>query len=179
MVALSVSFLLACVAVGCGSAQEKSKRHLDQADHWLAEGKTNEAILEYRRAVQLNPPDPRAHLALAKIFISKGDYQSAIKQLNNVIKNAPDNREAPDMLADLMIRGRYFKEAREQAQKILKTNPDDTLALMVLAESSFHMGDVEQAQTNYRSRFADRPDEQPRVVSKGSLADVRTEKGGR
>jgi tetratricopeptide (TPR) repeat protein len=148
MAVLSVSFLLAFVAIGCGSAQEKSKRHLDQADHWLAEGKTNEAILEYRRAVQLNPPDPRAHLALAKIFISKGDYLSAVKQLNNVIKNAPDNREAPDMLADLMVKVRNYKGAREQAQKILKTDPDDTLALMVLAESSFQLGDVEQAQTN-------------------------------
>lgn len=147
-IALFVSILLACISMGCGSAQEKSKRHLDQADHWLAEGKTNEAILEYRRAIQLNPPDPRAHLALAKIFAGRGDYSSAIKQLNNVMKNAPDNREAPDMLANLMVKAFDFKDARDLAQKILKDNPDDTDALMVVAESSYSLHEIPLAQSN-------------------------------
>src|SRR5258708_36396634 len=49
------SFLLVvgtCFLISCASPQQKAARHLEQAEHWAKEGKTNEAILEYHRTIQ-------------------------------------------------------------------------------------------------------------------------------
>ena len=130
--------------IGCGSPQERSARHMEQAEHWAAEGKINEAIVEYRRAIQLNPKDPKAHLALAKIFIDRQEYQSGAQQIGVVRKGAPDNREAQVMMADLELKTRNPDKAREQAQALVSKYPDDTESLMILAESSFAMKDIRE-----------------------------------
>src|SRR5215831_17352361 len=115
------SFLLA----GCSSPQQRAAHHMELAEHWAARGKVNEAILEYRRAIQLQPKAPAAHLALAKIFLDRQDFYSADQQLNNVRQNAPDNHEAQVMMADLMLKTRQFRESQEQAQALTKENPND------------------------------------------------------
>jgi tetratricopeptide (TPR) repeat protein len=119
---------------------------MELAEHWASRGKVNEAILEYRRAIQLQPKAPAAHLALAKIFLDRQDLPSAYQQLNNVRKNAPDNHEAQVMMADLMLKSRQFPEAREQAEMLIKQNPDDTEALTILAESALALKDRALAQ---------------------------------
>lgn len=142
-------FLLVCTGalIGCGSAQERAARHLEQADHWLAEGKTNEAVVEYRRAIQLDPKDPKPHLKLAKIFLDRQDYTNGMQQLSVLRKIAPDNIEAQLMAAEMFLKGRSFDRARTMALDIVKNNPDNTEALMIIAESSFAMGDKTQAQS--------------------------------
>jgi len=141
-------FLLACTGalIGCGSAQERAARHLEQADHWAAEGKTNEAIVEYRRAVQLDPKNPQPHLKLAKIFLDRQDYADGMQQLSVLRKIAPDNIEAQLMAAEMFLKGRSFDRAKGLAQDIVKNNPDNTEALMIVAESSFAMNDRAGAQ---------------------------------
>ncbi len=141
--------LLACsgVLIGCGSAQERAARHLEQADHWAAEGKTNEAVVEYRRAIQLDPKDPKAHLRLAKIFLDRQDYTNGLQQLNVLHKIAPNNLEAQLMMAETFLKGRSYARAKTLAQDIITTNPDNTEALMIIAESSFAMDDKALAQT--------------------------------
>src|ERR1700732_2286849 len=133
--------------IGCGNAQEKSARHFADAEHWAAVGKTNEAIVEYRRAIQLNPKDPKAHLALAKIFMDRQESPSAYQQLQAVRKNAPDNHEANVMIANIMLKAHDFAKAKEQAEALISKNPDDTDALLVLAESSFATKDLAAANS--------------------------------
>src|SRR6516165_1220136 len=50
----------ACLPTGCGTPQQRAAHHLELAEHWSASGKVNEAILEYRRAIQLDPKAPAA-----------------------------------------------------------------------------------------------------------------------
>lgn len=144
---LCLSLFLTCLLVGCASPQQKAARHFDQAQHWAAEGKTNEAVVEYRRAIQLDPKSPAARIELAKIFIERKDYISAYQQLNTVRKNAPDNYEAQVMMADVLFKARNFAEAEQQAQALVKQNPNDTEALLILAQSAFAMKDTHLAQS--------------------------------
>jgi tetratricopeptide (TPR) repeat protein len=143
------ALLAACAAllIGCSSVQEKSARHIADAEHWAKEGRINEAILEYRRATQLNPKDPKAHLALAKIYIDRREYQSAYQQLQVVQKIDPNDQEARVLTASVMFKTRDFSRARKQAQDLLDlpNNQDDIEALMIVAQSSFAMKDLSAA----------------------------------
>lgn len=146
---LFVTLLSACIAfgTGCGSAQERSKRHFEQAEHLAAQGKTNEAIVEYRRAIQLNPANPKAHLALSKIFVERSEFLSAYQQLSFVGQNDPNNREAQEMMADLRLKAHDFAGARDLARTLVGKYPGDTQALMVLAESSLALKDPDLARS--------------------------------
>ena len=140
---LSGLFLLACTGflIGCASAKQRSAQHLEQADHWAAEGKTNEAIVEYRRAIQLDPKDPAAHLKLAKIFFDRQDLASCQQQLSVLNKIAPDNLDAQLLMAEMYLKVRAPDKALEVAQVIIKKNPDNPnpQAMMISAEASFAM----------------------------------------
>jgi tetratricopeptide (TPR) repeat protein len=132
---------------GCASPQQKAARHIEQGEHWAAEGKSKEATVEFRRAIQLDPKSPTGHLALAKIFIDQKDYIGAYQQLSTVHKNSPDNHEAQVMMADVQFKARNFAEAQKQAQVLVHENPNDTESLLILAQSAFAMKDTRLAQS--------------------------------
>ena len=171
---LQGSFFWACTGLllGCSSAEQKSAHHLADAEHWAAEGKTNEAVLEYRRAIHLNPKDPKAHLALARIFIDRQEYPSAYEQLRAVQKVAPEDHEAKLLSANVMLKTHNFLKAIEQVQPLLKKNPDDSQALLILAQSSYATKDQATAAVCNQPRFAAGPKKQPGVVFKGHFTTV-------
>jgi tetratricopeptide (TPR) repeat protein len=139
--------LVTLLISACASPQQKAEHHLEEAAHWAARGKTNEAILEYRRTIQLDPKNTTARLALARIFIAQQDYASAYQQLNKVLQNTPDNEEAQGVMADLMLKSRKFPEAQQWASGLISKNQDNIAALMILAQSAFAMKDLSLAKT--------------------------------
>jgi tetratricopeptide (TPR) repeat protein len=141
----AVSLASIASLIGCASAQEKSARHFADAEHWAAEGKINEAIVEYRRAIQLNPKDPKAHLALAKIFIDRQDIPSGVQQLKIVLKNNPDDHDANVALAKLLIKTPQFAQAKALSDSLLKKNPNDTDALLISAQCALKTPDLPAA----------------------------------
>ena len=147
-VCLCVGVLGVHLLVGCASPQQKAARHLEQAEHWAATGKTNEAILEYRRAVQLDAKSPVAHLALAKIFMDRGDYPSAYREANTVHKNNPMNEKAQLMIAELYFKTGDFTEAQKQAQTLADRNLSDIGAWMIVAESAIALKDQRVARSS-------------------------------
>jgi cellulose synthase operon protein C len=134
--------------VSCASPQQKYAHHLEQAEHWATAGKTDEAILEYRRAIQVNPRAAAPHTALAKIYIGRNDYPNAYREVSTVQKNDPNNHDAKLMISDLMLRTRNFSEAEKQAQILVNQNPNDVAALMIVGESAFALKDKQLARSS-------------------------------
>jgi lipoprotein NlpI len=57
----------------------------------IGQGKTEEAIAEYRKAVELNPLDPAAHIILGAALIGQGKTEEAIAEYNTSIRLDPKN----------------------------------------------------------------------------------------
>lgn len=55
-------------------------------DHFLAEGKINDAIKEYQKACQLDPSSGQNHYKLAKAYERSGKLDPAIAEYREVIK---------------------------------------------------------------------------------------------
>jgi tetratricopeptide (TPR) repeat protein len=134
---LVVGLVSAWFLVGCGgNPQAKAQQFLQRARQAAKEGKTNEAILDYRRAIQYQPKAAGLHVELAKFYVHTQDYLSAYKELSIVLKMQPKNWEAREELAELMMRGGDAPNARAEAEQLLKEKPDDIPALLVLARSA-------------------------------------------
>src|SRR3990170_6272826 len=74
-----VRIILICILMitvtACSSPEEKKVKHMDRGLKYYNEGKYNEAIIEYKNAVQIAPKDSEGHYRLGLALIRSGRVQ--------------------------------------------------------------------------------------------------------
>lgn len=68
-----------------------------------------------RKAIELNPNDPKAHLKIAKMFIYMQNYPTAFKEINLVLKADAMSPEA------YYLKGMIYKELKDSSNKALSS----------------------------------------------------------
>jgi Flp pilus assembly protein TadD len=76
---------------GCGAGAESA---LENGTRLAAEGKHEEAILNFQKAIQSEPNNASARLGLARSLIQSGKWQEAANALSDAVRLAPDSEEA-------------------------------------------------------------------------------------
>lgn len=99
---------------------------------YLALGKTGDAEIAFRRAVELRPDWSLAQMSLGSLLVQKGDHSEGEKLLAQVLENDPQNPPALIAMADLRMRtGASPAMLRELLSKIApltgKANPTASL----------------------------------------------------
>jgi len=99
--------------------------HSSLADALMLRGNDNlnEAILEYRKALQLNPNNWPAHWNLAIALIDIGAIDEAIVEYKEALRIVPDNVEIHYNLGRAFNDKGNFDDAIQQYQKALQLNP--------------------------------------------------------
>lgn len=128
-----------------------------QAQKLIQKKDTDAAIIELRRAIQLNPQMAKAHFALANLEFERGVLPTAFREYVATTKADPKNREAQIMVAEILTRARNFEEAKGQAQLILSSWPDDKTGMLLMAESKFGLQDYAGAQSLVNQVLASDP----------------------
>ena len=70
----------------------------------LAQGEIDKALVHYRKALALQPDNPRAHYNLAVGLVRKGELEPAIAQLRIALRIDPAYPDAEPLLRDLLAR---------------------------------------------------------------------------
>src|SRR5690242_17991937 len=110
----SLTVLLCFIALsmlvnGCNrDPHVRAVQHLKSAQNWLKINKPDEASIEIRRALQLDPRYADAHFELAKLQMSRGALVSAFQSLLLCVKYDPQNREANVDIAEILLRNSRF-----------------------------------------------------------------------
>lgn len=68
-----------------------------------------------KKAIELNPDDPKAHLKVAKMFIYMQDYITAFKEINRVLRKDAMSPEA------YYLKGMIYKELTDSSNKALSS----------------------------------------------------------
>src|ERR1700758_4632809 len=76
------SFLLPTAGCKQISPEEQAQQELAKARERARQGKKNEAIIQYRRAIQTDPKLAVSHFELGKLYEEQDDYINAVQQLN-------------------------------------------------------------------------------------------------
>lgn len=74
------SFLIAC------SDNNTAQSHIAQADQNIKDNKRNEAIIELKNAIKLEPQNASARYSLGKLYLSLGDGEGAAKELDRAYR---------------------------------------------------------------------------------------------
>jgi tetratricopeptide (TPR) repeat protein len=135
-IVLWLLFLLAAAGSSCVRDPEKLKlRYVRSGDEYLANKKYTEAILEYRRAVQVAPKYGEARYKLAEAFAAVDDARSALPEYVRAADLLPDRVDLQIKAGNLLLLGGRFQDAKTRARSVLKRDPKNVSGLVLLGNA--------------------------------------------
>ena len=139
-----LAFAVLCASVACGRGESAAKR-LENGDRLLNEGKTREALIEYRTAVQADARNGVARQKLGRAYAKAGDAEHAVPELIRAADLLPEDMAAQLEAARALLGTGRFEDARTVAEKIISKEPQNVSAHIVRANASAGMRDVDTA----------------------------------
>jgi len=123
-VVLLIVGLVALGGLGCAqSPQAKMQKAVALGEKYLKEGKANEAIIEFRNALQIDQNFVPALQGLGRAYAAKSWYGDAFRELQRAQQLSPDSLPLAADLGRAAVRIGAWKEAEAQAALILGKEP--------------------------------------------------------
>jgi len=144
LLATAAVLALCLVTLSCRSAEQKSTSHLERGKQYEQAGKHEEALLEYRTALQLQPSSVEANLRIARILADKGSLGDALFFYREAQRLDPTRSEAALAEARILL----FEDtprADELVRTTLEREPDNALAHLRAAEVALAKDDTKTA----------------------------------
>lgn len=110
------------------------------------ENKLDEAMAEYRKAIEARPDSVSAYSAIISIYLQSNKVAEAAKEIEALKKVAPKHPQTTYLDALTNFRQRNYKVARELLQQLLKFGPNNPNALQLAGAVEFQMGSYVQAE---------------------------------
>jgi tetratricopeptide (TPR) repeat protein len=150
---------------GPGNAEEHRKLGAALND----QGKYDEALREFRLALQLMPTLTRAHLGLGAALQGKGDLEGAIAEYRKLLQHRPDDPDAHNNLGTVLQRKGDLTGAIAEYRAALHEHPDDALIHFNLGTALSVKGTDDEALAAYQTVVRLRPDFAPPYFYLGTL----------
>lgn len=120
------------------SVQAKKARHKARAAGYFEAGQYQEALIEFKNVVQLDPNDADGHYRLALTYLKLGgvpNLQDAFSELNKAVGLDAANHDAQLKLGQLYLLGNEPEKARERAEAVLASTPQSSEGLVLKGQS--------------------------------------------
>jgi tetratricopeptide (TPR) repeat protein len=135
-----------------------AKVHGDYANKLVGMGRDDEAIVQFRKALEICPAFADARHDLAVILLQKGQVDEAIAQFREILGNYPDDAMASFDLGNAYFQKGQMDEAVASFQRALKIKPDDVSARNNLGMAFLKKGMVDEAAVQFQKALARQPD---------------------
>jgi tetratricopeptide (TPR) repeat protein len=136
---------------GCSSDPNKEKHaYLSSGDKYFQRGKYQEAVIEFRNAIQIDPRFAAAHWHLARACLRLGSSEAAYHELTETVSLEPKNADAQLELAALLLDRRRLDEAQAAAEAALKIDPNNARAHAIIGAKDLLTHDREKAVQELR-----------------------------
>jgi putative PEP-CTERM system TPR-repeat lipoprotein len=112
-----------------------------------AQGKLDDALAEYRKALTTRADYIPAHSKIVAILIQQGKTEDAGKQLAAMQKVAPKHPQTLYLQALLAFREKNYAAAHDAIQQQLRAAPNNLLGLLLGAQIDYQLGSYAQTQS--------------------------------
>jgi tetratricopeptide (TPR) repeat protein len=118
----------------------------------LVDSRVDEAMIHFRRAVEINPGDPVSNLNLATYEQQLGNLQKSIALYQSVLRMTPDDRLHATVFSNLGSAYRHLhdydraKQNYDEALRLVPGTPQAWTGLGLIAQK---MGDPQEAARDY------------------------------
>ena len=119
------------------------RSHQLRGQYYEARQQDQEAITEYRRALELNPKLRKVHLSIGTIYWTKGNLKEALPEIQQEIELDPNNSMALYIAGDILYSQNQMNGAKEYYLKSLALAPNMIEAHLGVARIYTSEGDYE------------------------------------
>src|SRR5208282_6635654 len=96
--------ILAIALAACSSDPNQRKlKYLSSGDAYFKAGKYQEAVIQFRNAVALDPRFAKAHSQLAQGYLRLGNSEAAYREFQEAVTLDPKDSDAQLHLAGLLV----------------------------------------------------------------------------
>lgn len=124
--------------------------HFAQGNEYYTKGLYDEAILEYNKAILINPEYAEAYSNRGMTYFAKGLFNQALEDYNMAIKLNPNLAQAYNNRGNVYSRRGLYKQAIADYNKALELNPELTIVYYNKALACEAVDDIEEAIKSYQ-----------------------------
>jgi tetratricopeptide (TPR) repeat protein len=126
--------LLVLAMAACQSDEEKLAEHMSRGDAYFEDEAFDEAIIEYKNVLQIDPNYGEAHYKLSKAYFKTKKVREGFWELRETVRLDLENVSAKIQLAQMLLLAKEFDEALLQTEEAIATDPNRVEAYAVKAQ---------------------------------------------
>jgi tetratricopeptide (TPR) repeat protein len=167
------------LATSCAKNTEVAKRaYLKSGDTYFVEKKYNEAIVQYRNAVQQDPRFGEARYKLAESYVRVNDPAGAYREYIRAADLMPANVEAQVKAGQMLLLARQFEDAKVRADRILASDPKSLQAQILRGTALVGLKDLDNAIAQMEEAIKLDPDQSGTYDKLGALQLAKGDREG-
>ena len=106
---------------GCSTDPNRQKlKYLQGGEKYFKAGRYQEAIIEFRRSVQIDSKFAEAHYQLGRAYLAVRNLELAYRETASAVALDPGNSDVQLQLATLLIAFRQYGQAEAAAKTVLR-----------------------------------------------------------
>ena len=130
---LALSLVIGAIFAGCASDEEKVADFMSRGDEYSEAEQLDEAIIEYRNVLQIDPNSVEAHRKLAEAYLKNEQLKEGYWELSETVRLDPSDVESRLSYAAIALAAGDTETALEQSDEIVKLAPDDASGHLIRA----------------------------------------------
>lgn len=171
-----LAVVVCAVLLACQDDQAKRAEHMQRAEAYVADKKLNEAIIEYKNVLQIDPNFAPAHYGLSKAYLQSNKLREGYWELRETARLDPGNLDARLQYGQLARMAGEREEALAQADAVIAADPSRSTAYLLRGQVLEQLKRPEEARASYEKAIEiAKDDPAPLVV----LADFLERNGDR
>jgi len=99
--------------------------HNNLAASYVEQGRTDEAIVEFREVLRINPRLAETHINLGRLLVLKGQTNQAISDLLSAVETSPTNPDVRCFLGSLLLQNGQTDEGIGQFRQVVRFQTND------------------------------------------------------
>jgi superkiller protein 3 len=164
--------ILVPVAAELEAASDEAVQRNNLGASLLQQGKVDEAVAEFQKAVALDPKYVAAQLNLGYAYDRKGQIEEAMAQYQKVIALEPGNLFAHNNLGVLYDKKGLYTEAVKEFEQVLQVDPSNATARDNLERAKSSTGIAQEREERFaqaRKEVEARPNDPRAAYNLGRL----------
>ena len=121
---------------------------------FMATGKYDQAELEFRQAIEIEPKSDTAYIRLGRTFLARDREGEAEEAFLHAIQLAPENPDGHDALGFFHYTASRFPQAITAYEEAISRNPDDPGAYVDLGSAKYLSGDFAGTEAAWRKSLS-------------------------
>ncbi len=144
-----MSLLLTTAMTGCQSDDEKIAAFYEQGQTYAKAEQYQEAVIEFKNVLKINPNHANAHYELAKAYLSLGRARDAYWEMSETARLDPANTEAVLSYGAMSLIAKEAELALSMAEQAIEAEPENHQGYLLQGKALQALKRDEDAEASY------------------------------